>query len=80
MKTQKKITQAMAENRKDIYVGLNQFEQSLLREYDIKPGNTFQTTVAGHKFLVEKATSGVRVINHMDAQEIAMVPNHDVDL
>ncbi len=78
--TQGKITQAMAENKKDIYVGLNQLEQSLLREYDIKPGNTFQTTIAGHKFLVEKATSGVRVINHVDAQGIAMAPDHDVNL
>jgi hypothetical protein len=80
LKTQGKIVNAMAQNKKDIYVGLTQFEQSLLREYNIKPGNTFETTIAGHKFLVEKATSGVRVINHVDAQGMAMAPHNDMNM
>lgn len=76
--TQKKIAQAMTKNKKDIYVGLNQFEPSLLREYNIKLGNTFETTIAGHKFVVEKATSGVRVINHVDTQDMA--PHNDLNM
>jgi hypothetical protein len=80
VKTQAKIAQAMVQNKKDIYVGLNQFEQSLLKEYDIKPGNTFQTTIAGHRFLVEKATAGVRVINHVGAQGVAMAPHNDMNM
>ena len=80
VKTQEKIAQAMSESKKDIYVGLNQFEQSLLKEYDIKPGSTFQTTIAGHTFLVEKATSGVRVINHADIQGIAMTTHKDMNM
>lgn len=80
VKTQEKIVNTMAQNKKDIYVGLNQFEQSLLKEYDIKPGNTFQTTIAGHKFLVEKATSGIKVINHVDAQGMAMAPHNDMNM
>jgi hypothetical protein len=78
--TQKKIAQRMAQNKKDIFVGLNQFEQSLLKEYDINPGNTFETTIAGHKFMVEKATSGVRVINHVDTQGVAMAPHNDMNM
>ncbi len=80
VKTQEKIVNAMAQNKKEIYVGLNQFEQSLLREYEIKPGNTFKTTIAGHMFLVEKATAGVRVINHVDAQGMAMAPRNDMNM
>lgn len=80
VKTQGKIAQAMAQNKEDIYVGLTQFEQSLLREYDIKPGNTFETIIAGHKFLVEKATSGVKVINHVDPQGVAMAPHNDMNM
>ena len=80
VKTQKKIVNTMAQNKKDIYVGLNQFEQSLLKEYDINPGNTFQTTIASHKFLVEKATSGIKVINHLSTQGMAMVPHNDMNM
>lgn len=80
VETQKKIAQGMVQNKKDIYVGLNQFEQSLLKEYDIKPGNTFQTTIAGHKFIIEKATSGVRVINHVETQGMAMAPHNDMNM
>jgi hypothetical protein len=80
VKTQGKIGQAMAQNKKNIYVGLNRFEQSLLREYVIKPGNTFQATLAGRKFIVEKATSGVKVINHVNAQGMAMAPHNDSNM
>jgi hypothetical protein len=80
VQTQEKIAQAMAQGRNEIYVGLNQFEQSLLREYDIKPGNTFHTTIAGHKFIVEKATAGVKVLNHVDGQGVAMAPHNDMNM
>jgi hypothetical protein len=75
--TQGKIVKNMSQNANDVYVGLNQFEQSLLREYDIKPGNTFQTTIAGHQFLVEKTSSGIKVINHVEGQGVAMAPHNN---
>ncbi|MFT4579807.1 MAG: hypothetical protein ACI9UO_002655, partial [Nitrospinales bacterium] len=76
--TQDKIVRGMVQNEENVLVGLNAFEQSLLREYDIQPGNTFQTTIAGHPFLIEKTTSGIKVVDHADAQNVAMAPhNHE---
>jgi hypothetical protein len=77
LETQGKIVKTMSQNEKDVYVGLNQFEQSLLKEYEIKPGNTFQTTIAGHQFLVEKTSSGIKVINHVEGQNVAMAPQNN---
>ena len=78
MVTQNKIVRGIVQNEKNVLVGLNAFEQSLLREYDIQPGNTFQTTIAGHQFLIEKTSSGIKVVSHADAQSVAMAPhNHE---
>jgi hypothetical protein len=38
---QDKIARAMIRNDKNLLIGLNSFEQSILKEYEIKPGNTF---------------------------------------
>lgn len=78
--TQDKIVRGMVQNEKDVLVGLNAFEQSLLREYDIRPGNTFQTTIQGHQFLIEKTSSGIKVINHVEAQNVAMSPQSNENL
>jgi hypothetical protein len=78
--TQQKIVRTMYHNNSDIYVGLNKFEQSLLKEYDIKSGNTFQTTIGGHKFMVEKTSSGIKVIDHMQVDSIAMTQPDDKNL
>jgi len=78
--TQQKIVRSMYQNNSEVYVGLNKFEQSLLKEYDIKSGNTFQTTIGGQKFLIEKTSSGVKVINHMEADSIAMAQPDDTNL
>ena len=76
--TQDKIVRGMVQNEKNVFVGLNSFEQSLLREYDIHPGNTFQTTISGHQFLIEKTSSGIKVVSHVDVQSVAMAPhNHE---
>lgn len=78
LETQDKIVRAMVQNEKNVLVGLNSFEQSLLREYDIRPGNTFQTTISGHQFLIEKTSSGVKVVRHIDVQNVASAPhNHE---
>ena len=76
--TQEKIVRGMVQNEENVLVGLNAFEQSLLREYDIQPGNTFQTTIAGHPFLIEKTSSGIKVVSHTETQNVAMAPhNHE---
>jgi len=73
--TQDKIIRGMVQNKKDVLVGLNAFEQSLLNDYEIRPGNNFQTTIQGHKFLIEKTTAGIKVVGHADAQNVAMAPS-----
>jgi hypothetical protein len=78
--TQGKIVKTLSQNGQEVYVGLNEFEQSLLREYDIKPGNTFQTTIAGHPFLVEKTSSGIKVINHVAGQGVALAPHNNSNM
>jgi hypothetical protein len=70
----------MYNNNSDVYVGLNKFEQSLLKEYDIKAGNIFQTTIGGYTFMVEKTSSGIKVIDHMENNTIAMAQNKDTNL
>jgi hypothetical protein len=78
LSTQDKIVRGIVQNEENILVGLNAFEQSLLREYDIQPGNTFHTTIAGHPFLIEKTSSGIKVINHTDVKNVATVThNHE---
>ena len=76
MNTQDKILQGMFRNEENILIGLNAFEQSILSAYEIKNGNTFQTTIKGHKFLIEKTSAGIKVINHADVQNLAMATQH----
>lgn len=78
--TQDKIVRAMVQNEKNVLVGLNAFEQSLLEEYEIKAGNTFQTTIQGHQFLIEKTASGIKVINHAVAPSVAMANSNSENL
>ena len=75
MGTQDKIIKAMVRSKKDVLIGLNAFEQSLLNEYEIRYGNIFQTTIKGHSFLIEKTTSGIKVVGHVDVQKVAMNNN-----
>lgn len=78
--TQDKIVSGMVKNEKNVLVGLNVFEQSLLREYGIQPGNTFQTTIAGHQFLIEKTSSGIKVVRHVGGQSVAKVPQNNANM
>ena len=76
METQDKIIKAMVRSKKEVLIGLNAFEQSLLNEYEIRYGNTFQTTIKGHRFLMEKTTSGIKLVGHVDVQSVAMSANN----
>ena len=78
--TQGKIVRGMVQNEGNVLVGLNSFENSVLKEYDIKPGNTFQTTIQGQKFLIEKTSSGIKVVGHADAPSVAMVPDNNQNM
>ena len=76
MGTQDKIIKAMVRSKKEVLIGLNAFEQSLLKEYEIRYGNIFQTTIKGHRFLIEKTTSGIKIVGHVDVQNVAMNNNN----
>ena len=76
METQSKILEGMFRNEENVLVGLNAFEQSILSAYEIKNGNTFQTTIKGHEFLIEKASSGIKVNNNADVQNLAMATQY----
>ena len=80
LSTQDKILKGMIRNQNNVLVGLNAFETSLLGEYEIKNGNTFQTTIKGHKFLIEKTSAGIKVVNHVDIQNVAMSPNYSENM
>jgi len=78
--TQDKIIKGLIRNEENVLVGMNAFELSLLKEYDIKTGNTFQTTIKGHQFLIEKTSAGIKIVNHVDVQNIAMAPQHNENM
>jgi hypothetical protein len=78
--TQGKIVKGMIRSEKELLIGLNAFELSLLKEYDIKTGNTFQTTIKDHQFLIEKTSAGIKVVNHVDVQNIAMAHKHNENM
>lgn len=69
--TTAKMTDHMNRGNDNIMVGLTNFEQNLLDEYNIKVGNTFHTTIAGHEFIVERTSAGVRVHTHAEAINMA---------
>ena len=78
--TQDKIVRGITRNEKSTLIGLNAFEQSILKEYGIKSGNTFHATVKGNHFLIEKTSAGIKVINNVDVQSIAMAPQHNENM
>ena len=80
LETQEKIVKGLIRNEENVLVGLNAFELSLLKEYDIKTGNTFQATIQGHPFLIEKTSAGIKAINSVDIQNIAMTPQHNENM
>jgi hypothetical protein len=80
LSTQDKILRAMARDGKNILIGLNAFEQSILKEYGIKPGNILQTTIKDHQVVIEKATSGIKVISTKLSYSLAMAPHKNENL
>jgi len=69
--TNSKIAKHMFEGKGKLSVGLTRLEQSLLAEYGIKTGNKFQLSISGHRFLVEKTSGGLIVLNHVEDGNIA---------
>ena len=78
--TQDKIVRGMIRNEKSALIGLNAFEQSILKEYGIKSGNSFHAKFQGNEFLIEKTSAGIKVISHAELQNVAMAPHHNENL
>ncbi len=73
-KTQDKIFQSMSENEGNILIGISKFEQSIFKEYDIKSGNILHTKINDQEFIIEKVSSGIKIISHKELQNVAMAP------
>ena len=75
-----KIVSGMIRNQESAFIGLNAFEQSVLKEYGIKSGNTFHATFQGNEFLIEKTSAGIKVISHAELQNVAIAPHKHENL
>ncbi|MZH41852.1 MAG: hypothetical protein F3739_07840 [Nitrospinae bacterium] len=71
--TNSKIVKRMFETRGNIFVGLNPIEQDMLNDYKVKVGNRFQLSISGHSFLVERASGGLKVINHATSLDVVQL-------
>tara|TARA_B100000686_G_C16587739_1_gene861610 strand:+ start:292 stop:987 length:696 start_codon:yes stop_codon:yes gene_type:complete len=80
LETQEKISKSMKRNEGNILIGLSKFEQSILNRYEIKYGNTFHTTVKDHQLMIEKVSSGIKIINHKQLHNVAMAPYKNENL
>ena len=80
LETQEKIVKGLIRDEENVLVGLNAFELSLLKEYEIITGNTFTTTIKGHQFLIEKTSAGIKVINYVAIADIAMASQHNENM
>ena len=80
LETQEKIVKGLIRNEENVLVGLNAFELSLLKEYEIITGNTFTTTIKGHQFLIEKTSAGIKVVNYVAIADIAMASQYNENM
>ena len=78
--TQDKVFKSMMRNKDNTLIGLNSWELTILKEYDIRPGNIFHTTVKGHQLMIEKTSSGFKIIDHKKVNEIAMAHHNNKNM
>ena len=61
-----KIVKHLFKNKEKLSIGLNQLEQNLLTAYGIQCGNKFELSISGNRFLVEKTSEGLIILNHIE--------------
>ena len=64
--TNSKIVKHLFKSKEKLSVGLTQLEQNLLTEYGIQCGNKFELSISGNRFLVEKTSEGLIILNHIE--------------
>jgi hypothetical protein len=77
--TNTKIVKHMFQGEGNLSVGLTHLEQKLLNEYDIKIGNKFQLHISGHSFVVERTSTGIIILDHVNDGELAKVNSTKVN-
>ncbi len=65
--TQDRIAQRL-DQKEAVFVGLNHFEQTLLKNYGIKVGNQFHTVVEGEVMMAERTSGGLKVMGTQNNQ------------
>jgi len=69
--TNSKIVKHMFQGKGSLSVGLTKLEKRLLNEYEIKVGNEFHLYISGHRFVVERTSMGLKIINHVQGENFA---------
>ena len=65
-KKNSKIVKHLFKSKERLSVGLTQLEQNLLTEYGIQCGNKFELSISDNRFLVEKTSEGLIILNHIE--------------
>jgi len=65
-KTNSKIVKHLFKSKQKLSVSLTQLEQNLLTEYGIECGNKFELSISDNRFLVEKTSEGLIILNHIE--------------
>ena len=65
-KTNSKIVKHLFKSAEKLSLSLTQLEQNLLRKYGIECGNKFELSISDNRFLVEKTSEGLVILNHIE--------------
>ena len=66
--TNSKIVKHMFLGKGNLPIGLTKLEKRVLNEYGIKVGNQFNLFISGHRFLVQRTSMGLKIINHLNGK------------
>lgn len=73
--TQNRIAQRLNSND-EVFVGLTRFEQSLLKDYNIRVGNQFHTVINGKTKMAERTSGGLKIMSLPNREVAQVTPSH----
>ncbi len=76
--TQNRISQRLG-SEEVVFVGLNRFEQKLLKDYNIKIGNKFHTVINGQTTMAERTSGGLRIMG-LSNNEVAQMNSSQTNM
>ena len=62
-----------------VFVGLNKFEQDLLKNYNIKVGNQFHTVINGQTTMAERTSGGLKIMG-LSNNEVAQMNSNQTNM